>query len=227
MAKVDLPRAERIARSAARDSRMSAFALGMIALAAENAPAEHRVKLLDEAYDILDGQVGVSDTHVYTSMTVAVGLLPVVEQVAPDSLDEFFWRALSMRTDVTLGNESRALGRNGPGNAWRLADPVLGACLARYDRQTAQLLTLTPGDETLELGYFDAPFFLLGSLAILDPQTAVNTLARMPTGENRKQKAACEAWKQVVPMLVRSTTERWDWLMEHQYGIWRPDTVDF
>jgi len=108
----------------------------------------------------------------------------------------------------------------------RLADPVLGAFLSRYDRRQARLLTLLPGDQTLDLGFRDASYFLLGALAILDPETAIRTAAKMPDSTHDQRESKRQAWDKVLHMFGKSTAERWDYLLDHQYYIWRPDKVD-
>jgi hypothetical protein len=185
--------------------------------------------MLEEAWQILQDAAdsGGRGRTTYTPMTVAVGLLPVVEQIIPDRLNEFFWQALSMRGSSTEGNERRLLGPHGPQNAMRLADPVLAAALARYDYPTERLLTMTSGDETLDLDFSEAPYFFFGALTVLDPETAVRAVASMSTENEQKREDKLNAWKQVLSLLNKSTQKRWEHIMDTQYHLWRPGRVDF
>ncbi len=113
----DLARARRIA-----DSRISPDApayrshtLGLMAqaIAATDRPAA--VRLIDDAYQGLEDLVaaGGQPLPAYDPLTVAAGLLPVVEQVEPERLAECLGRTLALRP--ASGDQSD------PGNVpWRL-----------------------------------------------------------------------------------------------------------
>ncbi len=228
MAATDPKRAERIVRRLGSNLRR-AYGLGLLAQGATRANEAFRLALLEEAWQILqdEADAGRRGTPSYRPMTVAVGLLPAVEQISPDRLNEFFWRVLSLRSNWAVGKQSARLGSHGPHLAMRMADPVLGAALARYDSPTAKLLTMTPGDETLDLGFSDAPYFFFGALTMLDPETAVRAVASMSTENEQKREDKLNAWKQVLSLLNKSTQKRWEHIMDTQYHLWQPGKVDF
>lgn len=227
MASTDPARAERIVRGIGGNLQR-AYGLGLIAPRLSNVTNDGRIALLEEAWQILQSEAdsGRRGRTTYTPVTIAVGLLPTVEQIMPDRLHEFFWQALSMRGDFTAGNEGRLVGRHGPQNTMRLADPVLGAAIARYDATTAKRLTMTPGDETLDLGFSDAPYFFFGALTVLEPETAIRAVASMSTSNDQEIESKLKAWKQVLSMLNKTTEQRWEYVIEDQYHLWRPDDVD-
>ena len=98
------------------------------------APKERETALrqLDEAYSVLQQAVeaGESSTLVQTPVSTALAMLEIVEHIDPTLVREFFWRAISLRTNTTFGSERMALGPYGPKDGMRLSDPVLAACLA-------------------------------------------------------------------------------------------------
>ncbi len=98
----------------------------------------------------------------------------------------------------------------GPNQTMRLADPVMGASFARYDLDVARRLTLAPGDETLDLGPRDAPYYLFASLAILDPETAIRTISRLPHSTKRETESKMTAWLQFLEFFDTTTEARWN-----------------
>lgn len=228
MSKVDPQRARRIADTIREIPSLRAFALGAIATGNPNSDIAACRKLLDEAFGILQTEVdheGRGGSN-FLPLVVAVGLLPMIEESSPDLLDDYFWRTLSLRTDHSIGNRIRTLGRHGPNDAMRMADPVLAACLFRYDASVAWQLTIMSGDETLNPGPRDAPHFLFGALAMLDPETAVRAAMKLPDTTDREVKAKYRAWDQVISMLDKSAHERWQYLMDRELDLWQPGKVD-
>src|SRR6185295_2261449 len=171
MAPIDLARARRIVDGMS-EPPLKAYAFGLLGSAlVKSDPAAAR-KLMGEAYDQLDQLVESgysSGRSVFSPFPVAVGLLREVERVDPDRLDEFVWRTLSWRRDITYGNESRVLGNHGEGDHLRLSDPVLAAFISRYDRTLARTILTPDDDETLSLGVSYAPTFFFAGLAAIDP----------------------------------------------------------
>ena len=170
MAKADPERAARLARSAA-EPVFRAYALGLVALVTAPKERETSLRQLDEAYSVLQQAVeaGESSTLVQTPMSTALALLEIVEQIDPTLVREFFWRAISLRTNTTFGSESMALGPYGPKDGMRLSDPVLAACLSRYDDEAALHALRPPGDESVTEGVERYPHWYFFSSAILDP----------------------------------------------------------
>jgi beta-lactamase regulating signal transducer with metallopeptidase domain/protocatechuate 3,4-dioxygenase beta subunit len=229
MAPVDLPRAKRIA-DAIGDQPLRAHAHGLMAFAlSPSQPAEAR-RLLDEAFDELQRAVeqsASSGNGVGQAVEVALSLLAVAETVAPDQLEEFVWRTLSLRGSATIGYTTSLFGRYGPGNRMRLSDPVLASMIARYDAQAARQILLPPDDQTLELGLAEAPSRFFRGLAAVDPAAAINAVSRLPsrTDDDRERKQG--AWQEVVEVLTRHGIQRRNWLLERQTQLGSPDQADF
>lgn len=221
MGRIDLPRARRIAETIA-DPHLRAYAVGLMAEslgAPDNADAR---SLLEEAYGIL-GKVVDSGASYSDSLTsppaVAIGLLPVVEHIDSGLVQEYLWKAISLRTDITIGgNPCSALGRRD--GRMVLSDPVLAACVARYDHQLARLVLTPPGDESFNgpVGVFPRNFF--AAAAILDPIAGVQALEQLPEDTKSMKTAKRRAWRQFITVLTMDTTERWNWLMEKQLFLW-------
>ena len=115
MAKADPERAARLARSSA-EPVFRAYALGLVALMTAPKEKETALRQLDEAYSVLQQAVeaGESSTLVQTPVSTALAMLEIVEQIDPTLVREFFWRAISLRTNATFGSERMALGPYGP-----------------------------------------------------------------------------------------------------------------
>lgn len=224
MTAADPARARRIAQGITAPHRR-AYALGMIASALAKTNKSEAAELLEEAYTIVAELVDSGydpGRDVLYPQAVAVALLPTVEAVDPDLLPEYFWRAVSLRGNVTFGRESRVLGGYGAGGRMRYSDPVLAAFAARYDRGVARLLLEGPGDETLAAGVDNDPDFYFAPLAILDPEGAVrlaDSLAEATASQRRRKR---EAWQDVLGILTRPGGERWQWIRQRQTYLWWP-----
>ena len=148
MAKADPERAARVARSAA-EPVFRAYALGLVALVTAAKDRETALGQLDEAYSVLQQAVeaGESSTLVQTPMSTALAMLEIVEQIDPTLVREFsggpFRCGRIRRSAVRECMADRRL---------RLSDPVLAACLARYDDEAALHALRPPGDESVAEG---------------------------------------------------------------------------
>ena len=203
MAKADPERAARLARSSA-EPVFRAYALGLVALVTAPKERETALRQLDEAYSVLQQAVeaGESSTLVQTPVSTALAMLEIVEQIDPTLVREFFWRAISLRTNTTFGSESMALGPYGPKDGMRLSDPVLAACLARYDDEAALHALRPPGDESVTEGVERYPHWYFFSSAILDPTGTIDIVARLPH-ETQTQRIATEtAWRELFASLT-------------------------
>jgi hypothetical protein len=155
-----------------------------------------------------------------------VALLNVVERVAPEDLGERFRQVLAWRKNLTYGNESRALGRNGQGNRLRLSDPVLAAFVVRYNRSAARELLMPADDESLEIGGDETPQFFFGALACIDPAAALAAVPKLPETSNRERERKFKAWAEVTKALSLDADARWEWIQDRQYSLWIADRVD-
>jgi hypothetical protein len=228
MAKADPERAARLARSSA-EPVFRAYALGLVALMTAPKERENAIRQLDEAYSVLEQAVeaGESSTLVQTPVSTALAMLEIVEQIDPTLVREYFWRALSLRINTTFGSESMALGPYGPMNGMRLSDPVLAACLARYDDEAALHALRPPGDESVTEWVERYPHWYFFSSAILDPTGTIDIVARLPH-ETRTQRIAFEtAWQDLFASLRNRGEARWDLIREKQMFLWKPGSNGF
>jgi hypothetical protein len=167
----------------------------MMALSLSDSGKPEAVKLLREAFVILDGTVSHRPPGVMpTAQDVGLSLLPVVEIIKPELVQEYLWHALS------LAEKPRAL---------------TAACVARYDRDTAA--QWLPPEKSKGPGR-SGPYF--GALALVDPGDAVRRAQDLPEMTEEDQKAKLRAWTQIIAMLRRNTQERWEWMQDSQMNLW-------
>jgi hypothetical protein len=221
MAAVDFERARRLADSVA-DPDLRAYSLGVMApvVASKNRKlAEH---LIREAYEIITELVETNTSpgrSIVDPLDVAVGLLPFVEMTDPTLVCEYFWRALSLRDNTTIGSETRLLGYHGKFDRLRLADPVLATALARYDRHVAKLVMHPPADQAIASGE-DYPSHYFYAYSLLDPKAAIELAARLPEDGNLKRRAKWKAWQEVLSSLRNRGEERWKRFYDTQLSVW-------
>ena len=132
MAAVDLDRARRLAQSIS-DESIKGFALGMMALGLSLSGKPAAQEVLENAYESLERSSRASpaeSTALYQLTSIAGVLLPVVERINSELVDEYFWRTLAMRQPKTWEAESS-------GRSHAAADVPLAMMLARYDRAIA------------------------------------------------------------------------------------------
>ena len=104
MVTVDRKRAQALA-AGMKNHRHRARALGAMALALEKTKGDHEtaIRLLDEAFQMLDQAVEARKDDwdgLGMACTAAAGLLPIVEQVDARRLSEFIWRTLALRPPI-------------------------------------------------------------------------------------------------------------------------------
>jgi hypothetical protein len=222
MAAVDVHRARRIA-DAIEDPVHRAYALGLIASAIAEQDKDQAVDLIETAYALLVDTVEAdsrTSLSVNTPVATAVGMLPIVERIDPTLVREYVWRSLSLRKGSTFGGMSMALGPHGDGDRMRLADPVLAACLSRYDLELARRVLSPPGDESTEEGVQRYPYYYFYAAAILDPEGTLESVAALPDDSRTQHVALHQAWKEIFASFTHRGVDRWNSLMEHQMHLW-------
>jgi hypothetical protein len=220
MAKVDFERARRLSE-AITDPCLRAYCWGVMAHVIADKDPEKARELVAEAYDSLgelvdSGRRGGSS--IYTPLKTAVCLLPVVEQVDPERLREYFWQAVSFRQTSTSGKEQTGLNYLG-------TDPALGAFLARYDRDIAAAL-VRPNYEWLSPNVDEWEYFLFGGLAAIDPAEAVHLVSQLPEKTDYDRRLKLEAWNEIVPLLVNRGKDGWNHLKDNEYLFREIDDLD-
>lgn len=194
MTPTDADRAREIA-VAIEEPCIRAHALGMMALALSESDKAMAGKLVQEAFAILDKLViktAVRGTP--HAQDVALSLLPVVESINTELVNETLWHTLS------LGEKPRAL---------------TAACVARYDRDMAT--QWLPPDMLESPGQSRMHFF---ALAQLDPEASVRLVKDLPEINEEDQNTKMRAWTQIVAMLRRNAQARWEWMQDSQMNLW-------
>jgi hypothetical protein len=228
MAPVDLPRARRIAESIA-DPVERAYAIGLIAAGITETDRELAAELVAEAYELLAETVDAdarASNSIYGPVDAAAAMLPFVEAIDPTLVREYFWRTLSLRKDTTFGSTSMALGPYGDGNRMQLSDPVLAACLARYDVEVARRVLRPPGDESLDAGVTNYPYYYFFTSAILDPEGTLAFVASLPSDTHSQVIAQHQAWRELFASFAHRGLDRWDHLEDRQMRRWAPGKED-
>jgi hypothetical protein len=213
LARVDLPRARRVAESLnGPGERVCAWACVALELAEKN-PAGAR-DALDQAIEGIDQlrelrtSVGLGfimqDTRVIYHTDPAALILPIVERIAPDRLPEVFWRAVALHPRIDLNREDLLRTSN-------LGEECV--LLARYDREVAAVL-FEPMDSylrSLVTRKSDGAMFTRSSIAgkaCLDPRAAVALLESLPParGVFISDRAV---WTSLAEALGQPPEERW------------------
>jgi hypothetical protein len=192
MASADLPRARRILEGLNAPSgdhsepRPERVAEGLALLAGERArsdPGEARA-LLDEAFDrlrkIASEEQSGHDRQIANRMAA---LLPLVERIDPDHLEERLWRAASYRAPLF---EHGALDQ-------LQAPMVLAALVARYDRAMAAAiiapaLDRMPGLLSDGFGFSYNQPGVIKALAVYDPRAVAALVNDLPASARRAPK---------------------------------------
>ena len=196
LAMIDLARARRIA-AAVDTPGARACAWAFTALGAADRDKQAAREALDrsiEAIDqILESGPGLALVTTVQGATLywtnpAVLILPIVEQVAPERLAEFFWRAVALHDRVEQDGEESLL-RSGIGFECML--------LAHYDRQVAAALfepmnTFIRSVFTEKSRGGELSESAIVAKACLDPKGAVELLEFLVTDEPQPQGEALQ-----------------------------------
>ena len=136
----------------------------------------------------------------------AVVILPVVERITPERLDEVFWRAVALHPRIKTDQEDQ-LARSNIGFECML--------LARYDRQVAAVL-FEPIDSYLRSlaartgprDEFDPS--VITALGCIDPRSAVALLESLtPPKDYRRPHPAHQARRRLIEVLGMPIEKRW------------------
>src|SRR5262249_39362520 len=177
MAPVDLERAKRIADRIG-DPYHKAYALGVMAQALARSQPAVAAELLHKAFALLQAHVEAGKDHFngfWGAASVAGCLLPVAEQIDPQLVPEFFWRALSFRWPPPREDDPAATGEMG--------DAALAMMLARYDRAAARSLVEALAKRATKLTGRTEAYFTAAIL--IDPRWAVELLGGLREGREK------------------------------------------
>ncbi len=226
MAPKDLARAHRIVET--RISRdfpgLRPFALGLMAQEIVATDKPTAIRLIDEAYAVLDQLAVAGERRVYPEglVEMAAALLPIVERVEPDRLAEFLGRTLALRPargDQTDRDEIVNV----------MTTTALAMMVARYDRLLAAQL-LEPELHKIGgrrvLSAMDQGWRVLAALALIDPRRAVEQVEALPDDPapgTDPEAAKNQARIYVAKMLALHGTDRWQFFYQYFLNLWIPD----
>ena len=208
MAKADPKRAERLIGEM-KTPAAQACAWAVLALAvAERDKAVLRLAL-DRSIQLIDGliaQPGAAEgapflVDIFTNP--AASILPIVEKVAPEHLEEAFWKAVAL-----MPRSDTARQRGIPDN--RVA--AAAVFLARYDRGAADLF-LTQAKATLPRGTTDSCRFVGSILRIeasADPRAAVAWFESLSGAGDKPYVEADGSMPLVLGDLIETLIEPYD-----------------
>jgi len=228
MARSDPARARRIAETMLDPGslELKPYALGLMAQTLAATDKTRAIELLESACSELDHLAERGrGSALHGNANVAAGLLPIVEQVAPERIPEFLARALSLR-------EPRLAAGDAAGNMVTEADETyqLAMMIARYDRELAARL-LRPQVE--KLGTFRGlstqdyiSYRVLAALALIDPLQAVERIEKLPEDpapglEDHTPKNSARI--HVARLLAAHGKERWNYVNVYFLYLWTPD----
>jgi hypothetical protein len=222
MASVDLKRAKEIA-AAVTDVYQKAQAHAVMAQAlAKTQPAAAR-ELLDRAFAVLEesrDSKGSSDMG-HDASSVAASLLPIAELIDPQLVDEFLWRAISLRRRLD-GSEEPVRPDRPRGDQPDVPDVRLALMLARYDRATAAALFAPHGTRLpTDTSHRDETAAVLSAAAILDPKRAAAMVEGLPDGEAKR-----DARQRLAKMLTYDENKCWNVIQGRILGMWVVDEED-
>jgi hypothetical protein len=160
---------------------------------------------LDESIQLIDrlleqaGAVKHPTTGIIVADNPAASILPIVERVAPERLEEVFWRAVTL---MPRDDMSRQRGMVDP----RVADSAI--FLARYDRQVADVfLTQALSSQARSRNVYTST--LIRAMASVDPRAAVATIEALPLGNLDSQLPANQTREALVIFLLEPYADRW------------------
>ncbi|QEH35537.1 Dioxygenase [Aquisphaera giovannonii] len=180
MAGKDPDRARRIAASQPVSSER-AYAWTFLALGLRASDPAASREALDRAVAEIDA-VAPGDPRESWSGNAAASILPLVEELAPDVVEEVFWHAVALQP----ADEDPREDLGGNGGEGRSDLPLL---LSRYDRAVAATL-LAPVDEYLRGipnradGDNATPAMIL-AVGAIDPRRAVEVVEGLPKARSR------------------------------------------
>ncbi len=222
MARIDPARADRLADRVSRladPSRVAVFAVPharvLIGLASAEADRPFALDQVARAYADLARLVGTPfahETQFQDASTVAAGLLPVVEQVAPTLLTEYFWKAAGLAEPPPTADRG-----------WVARRSALALFLARYDRAAASVVLAPALASTLDpVGPAVALAARLRAEAAIDPARAVGRFEALPDDPDpdpsRSPKE--QARLALAGFLAADPIGRWDAMTRQVLKLW-------
>ena len=203
MARTDAERAITIAR-ALPTAGEQAYSLALVASVLSAADGDQARALLAEAFDRVERAPRQSrELEDKSAAVVALAMLPMVERIEPERLEECFWRGLALRSSLPADGEL---------NFEQQKDLCsLVTLVARYDRTVARdlLQPLVPDFRHAMGSRVHAntviSFMMIGAFARADPQWAIDLVRSLPDVpdnplESPRQIAGLYLARELVPL---------------------------
>lgn len=223
MAPVDLERARRIADNSG-DPYYRAYGYAKIAQALAKSKPVEAGNLLHEAFAQLKALVESGKdggNGMYDAAALAAALLFVAEQIDPQLVPEFLWRALALRQPPTDKEKER--GRSYLEARSASHDASLAMALARYDRGLARAV-LEPWSKRvaalLDKGTY--PHRVYDAAVLIDPHWAIDLAQQLPDSPLKTEIARSQ-----VKLLSLQGHELWRYALVTGPGIQEDDKDDF
>jgi hypothetical protein len=179
------------------------WALLALGLVERDKPAARSA--LDESIQLIDreleqtGALKQPASRIMLPNNPAASILPIVEKVAPERLEEVFWRAVALMPNDDL---ARQRGMVDP----RVADAAI--FLARYDRQLADVF-VSQAMASLPRSRAVYNSNLIRALAAVDPRGAVAKIEAQPLGNLDPRLLANDTREALVIFLLEPYADRW------------------
>ena len=220
MAKTDSRRAQRlIAELKTPREQACAWALVALGLADRDKPGARSA--LAESIRLIErlgspfGSAEVATLWQRVALNPAASILPIVEKVAPERLEDVFWKAVALMPKDDMARERGIAG-------FLVAD--FSIFLARYDRQVADVF-LTQAMATGSRGpggSASSVWSVMRGNACVDPQRALALFEALPRAGPDRSRMANRVTDEARDDLITSLVEPID---EHWKNIWRASGI--
>ena len=224
MATADLERAKRLAAGVANPYQKAQAHAVMAQALAKAQPAVAR-QLLERAFKVLEESIKegkspfIAQRH---APSVAAAFLPVAEQIDPQLIEEFLWRAISLRQPGLAENGSTSQDRP-QSEQPNVEDVHLALVLARYDRALADAL-FAHRLEADRRAAFDG----MGNAGRTDRGRNVRSPAGRSDCRGASGRRGQEPSSQsVANFLVRDDDKCWNYIQREVLALWVVDEEDF
>ena len=214
LAKSDPPRARRII-AGIQKPRDQALGWALLALGLADRDKQAANAALAESIQVID-RMPDSATDVKPAATGALAdhnpaalILPIVEKVAPERLEEVFWRAVALMPNDDLAQKRGTVD-------YRLAEAAV--VLARYDRQVTdvfvtQAMSALPASRTVYNP------MIIRAKAGVDPQGAVTLMQALPPGGRDERLSPnsmmYSARDELLIYLIEPSDRHWQYVWTH------------
>ena len=148
-------------------------------------------------------------SRVRVALNPAASILPIVEKVVPELLEEVSWRAVALMPKDDEMARQRGL------FAWRVAEGAI--FLARHDRQVADVF-VTLAISSLPRGTVGYSPMIIRAKAAVGPRGAFALMEALPAGGLDPRFPANDIREELITSLVEPTEDQWKSVWE-QSGI--------